>query len=106
MLIYKHRETVRRVPFFASVRSAVIHAVVQKLVPEVYLAGDFIQIGGERAHAMYFISRGDAGVLISKHPENPHLLSRVRTLHMQDYFGDISLLRVSGLPALAMYGGA
>ena len=94
MLIYKHRETVRRVPFFASVRSAVIHAVVQKLIPEVYLAGDFIQISGERAHAMYFIVRGDAGVLLMKNVDDPNVFSRVRTLHTQDYFGDIALLRV------------
>ena len=96
--IYKHRDTVQRVPFFANVRSAVIHAVVQKLLPEVYLAGDFIQIAGERAQAMYFIARGDAGVLVSKHIHNPQLLSRVRTLHAQDYFGDISLLRVTDCP--------
>ena len=49
---------------------------------------------GERANAMYFISRGEAGVLIQKHPEDIQLLTRVTTLHAQDYFGDVALLRV------------
>ena len=37
--------------------------VVHRLVPEVYLEGDFVLRAGDPGHALYFIARGECGVL-------------------------------------------
>eukprot|EP00966_Prymnesium_polylepis_P076319 1768957-Prymnesium_polylepis.1 len=96
VLIHLHRETVRKVPFFASVQSVVISKVVFCLKPEIYLSGDYVIRAGIRAPALYFIVRGDAAVLV-KHASLENTVRRVRTLHKQGYFGEMSLLDENAL---------
>lgn len=89
--IYLHRDMVQKVPFFATCSPAVVQAVVQRLVPEVYLEGDFVIHHNDVNSAMYFITRGECGVLIPE-PGKSNVLRKVKTLSRGDYFGELSLL--------------
>ena len=89
--IYLHRDMVQKVPFFATCSSAVVQAVVQRLVPEVYLEGDFVIHHNDVTAAMYFITRGECGVLIPD-PGRHNVMRKIKTLSREDYFGELSLL--------------
>ena len=90
--IYLHRDMVQKVPFFATCSSAVVQAVVQRLVPEVYLEGDFVIHHADVNSAMYFITRGECGVLIPE-PGRANVLRKIKTLSREDYFGEVRTAR-------------
>ncbi|KAL1498669.1 hypothetical protein AB1Y20_013981 [Prymnesium parvum] len=64
--VFTHRAMVQQVPFFRNVPAAVVHDIMERLQPEIYLGEDFIVHMGEPGRALYFIEKGLCSVLIEK----------------------------------------
>ncbi|KAL1498815.1 hypothetical protein AB1Y20_014119 [Prymnesium parvum] len=77
--VFTHRAMVQQVPFFRNVPAAVVHDIMERLQPEVYLGEDFIVQMGEPGRALYFIEKGLCSVLIEKTAAKHHTsMSRSR----------------------------
>jgi len=58
VMSYVNTNLVRNSPYFASLPSVVVDALVSRLERKVYLEGQLIAVQGEPATSMYFLSRG------------------------------------------------
>jgi CRP-like cAMP-binding protein len=96
--LFTYRQMVTRIPIFKRSSPRVVQAVITSLVPEIYVAGDFIVKAGTRNSAMYFIRDGRCSVLLDDaDPERAALdaggtFMRINTLRRNQHFGELSLL--------------
>lgn len=88
--LFFHRRMVTHVPIFRYSTPRVVQAVVTCLVPEIYVAGDFIVRAGSRNSAMYFIRDGRCSVLLDD-DKSDGVMHRVNVLRRNTHFGELSL---------------
>ena len=95
-------DMVQRIPFLSKVSKITVEALVMKMKPQAYLAGDHVIQKGASDTWMGFISEGETAIinpeadlgddnlnyLKSRLPESKVL----RYLHRGDFFGEVALL--------------
>jgi hypothetical protein len=81
-----NRDLIRHVPMFRDASDAFLQDVTLELKLEVLMPGDVAVRAGDRARAMYFVSRGALEVVSADTGE------RLRTLTEGDFFGEIALV--------------
>ena len=80
IFLFFHRRMVTRVPIFRYSSPRVVQAVITCLVPEIYIAGDFIVRCGSRTGAMFFIRDGRCSVLLDDSDPGKGVMHRVNVL--------------------------
>ena len=80
-----HSNVIGNIPFFQNADSAVIRRVLDKIIPELFLPGDYIFRHGDTANKLYMIQSGEVEILDD---QGLHLV----TLGEGKYFGEVSLL--------------
>ena len=84
--IHLQRTLVKNVPFFREADDSFIHALIPKLVPQVWVPGQTIFEAGESGTHMYFVS---SGVIKIYSAQGAYL----NTLRDGDFFGEIALIK-------------
>jgi voltage-gated potassium channel len=84
VLIFLNREILQKVEFFKNANEIFIREIVKMFTTEVFLPGDFIIRQGEFGDCMYFLSNGNAEVLVGDH--------KVATLGAGSPFGEMALI--------------
>ncbi|GMH86950.1 hypothetical protein TL16_g10703 [Triparma laevis f. inornata] len=83
--LFCHKDMIGNIPFFKDVDPAVIRCVLDKIIPELFLPGDYIFRQGDAAQKLYMIQSGTVEIVDS---QGNHLV----TLKEGKYFGEVSLL--------------
>mmetsp|Transcript_26892 Transcript_26892/g.78628 ORF Transcript_26892/g.78628 Transcript_26892/m.78628 type:complete len:1208 (-) Transcript_26892:109-3732(-) len=89
--IYMHQNLIKHVRFLQACSSSIIQMVVKHLLPQVFLAGDFIVHKGSPYHAMCILTRGQCSVLEDTDQSDGSLL-RSKILRKYDHFGESCML--------------
>ncbi len=84
--LHCHTNLIRNVKLFAKLDSHISRYLIDCLVVEIYMPGDFVIREGEFDSRLYMIIKGTCHVLIRK-KNKP-----VRVLKAGDYFGEVSLV--------------
>jgi len=84
ILLFLNKEIVGKVSFFKNADDIFIREIIELLVSEVYLPGDYIIRQGEFGDCMFFLSAGSVEVLVNG--------AVVATLHEGSPFGEAALL--------------
>jgi voltage-gated potassium channel len=86
VMLHLKRDIIHKVPLFKDVNDDFLREIAQRLMPVVYLPGDWVCRAGDAGESMFFVSRGELDV-VAKDGET--LLSHLRD---GDYFGEIALM--------------
>ena len=76
------RPMIERVPFFHAVGEGFVRSLVDRLAPQIAAAGETIVRQGQLGNEMYFVHRGEFGVLVGSPPVI------VAKLRQGSYFGE------------------
>jgi voltage-gated potassium channel len=83
--LFINRAIIQKAPFFKNAGEIFIREVIQHLQPTVFLPNDYIIRRGEHGDCMYFLSKGDAEVLVGD--------KQVATLRSGSPFGEMALVQ-------------
>jgi CRP-like cAMP-binding protein len=84
--LHCHTNLIRKVPLFEKLDRHISRYLIDCLVVEIYMPGDFVIREGEFDSRLYMIMKGTCHVLIQS-KKKP-----VRVLNAGDYFGEVSLV--------------
>lgn len=87
--LFEHVFLLKRVPFFALLRTDQLRHIAPILEPIEWLAGEYAFFMGDRGHEMYIIVSGHVGISLHDDPERKEFIAEMKA---GECFGEMGIL--------------